>query len=177
MIEKYIRLIQKEARKASKMLGEARIISYNLDDLIQEGVVKFLQVERVYDYNKAQMSTVLTIALKNHYLNILKAESRRIMASIEFLSYKELQKFSCAPNYLSNIFIAEIKSILTPEECELLDCLLELDSKFDIWLERREWAREALKLRYRNKGVKSLIEEYKESNLDVFFEKLRAVVV
>lgn len=167
-LEKYLNLIRKESWRVAKKLWSINNVMYDFDDLMTEGILKFFEVLNKYDKNKkVRFSTILTICLKNHFINIIKSEARRTMENIDTINNIE---------YNSNSMFLNIEK-LDAFTLEVLHCILEIDDKFIRWLERRIWAKRNLKLRYREKSVKALLEEYYGKDLSKEFEELKQLII
>lgn len=169
-LEKYLNLIRKESWRVAKKFWSINNVIYDFDDLTNEGVLKFFEVLNKYNKDKARFSTILTICLKNHFINIIKSESRRTMENIDTINNHIGYSFNSNPLFIS---IEKLDTFTV----EVLNCILEIDEKFVRWLERRDWAKKQLKLRYRNKPIKELLEEYYGKDLSTEFAELKELIV
>lgn len=142
-------------------------VIYEFDDLVNEGILKFFEVLDKYNKDKAKFSTILTICLKNYFINIIKHESIRIMENIDTVNNAK---------YDFNPLFANLEH-LDKFTLEVLNCILEIDEKYLRWLERRKWAKEHLKLRYRKTVIKENLEEYYGKDLSKEFDKIKQLII
>jgi RNA polymerase sigma factor (sigma-70 family) len=70
-MEHFTKLIRKESYRFKNQFP---FISYEVEDLIQEGILKIYTAAEKYDSNKAAPSTFITRILRNHFLNITRIE-------------------------------------------------------------------------------------------------------
>lgn len=166
-LEQYLNLIRKESWSVARKLWSINNVIYEFDDLVNEGILKFYDLLNKYNKDKARFSTILTICLRNHFINIIKSEARRTMENIDTINNIE---------YNFNSMFVNIEK-LDAFTLEVLHCILEIDEKYVRWLERRYWAKKHLKLRYRDKPVKDLLEEYYGKDLSKEFAELKQLVI
>lgn len=163
----FLDLIRKEAWCAVKKLWSVNVCVHDFDDMVNEGVIEFLHVLTRYDRQKSKLSTILTISLRNHYANIVKYETRRVMDEFIEETHSELVDAS------SGVLFHQLDSKLSDSARVILRCILELDSKFVLWLEKRQWAQKHLNLRYRKKQMKLLLDEYFGRDVSPEFQEIQ----
>ncbi len=169
-VEQYYGLIVHEARRANQMFNGFRGSLYNVDDLIQEGMLKLYYVKDKWDEKRGKFSTILTLVLRNHYSNLYQSEKRRNMAELED------DVVGCDMNYEEKIWVNEVLEQLSEPARLVCIAALELDKGFIQWLGRRDWARKNLKVRYKNVSVKKLLEEYFGRSLEKEFAEIAEVM-
>ena len=163
-VEDYLELIYKEAWVCFNKLQRCGV-SYELEDIVQDGVVTFYKILFRYDASKAKLSTILTIGLRNSYCNLLRFEIRRASKWESLDSFTEVVD---EQDYDSRIFLSQLEKKLTAGAWQIAKCILGLDSEYLLWLDKKEWARRNLGVRYKRKRIKSSIQEY--FGRDISFE-------
>jgi len=72
-MEHFTKLIHKESYRFKNQFP---FISYEVEDLIQEGILKIYTASEKYDSNKSAPSTFITKILHNHFLDITRIERK-----------------------------------------------------------------------------------------------------
>jgi len=78
-LNNYDKLIIAEARRYVKSID-----GYDLDDLIQEGRLKFLIISKCHKPKKGKFSTFLVTCLRNHYRSLMKKKTPFTHSGIDF---------------------------------------------------------------------------------------------
>lgn len=171
-LEQYLKLIQKEAWRAYHKLTYNCVSVYSVDDLINEGVIQFLTLAQKYKKEKSKVTTILTIVLRNHYTNLLKYETRRVALALDdvvgIVSYRM--------NYDMVILFREVDRQLSVPAQEVFRCLLGVDTGYERWLGRRDWARKNFGCRYRVTSARRLLEGYLRRPLEFEFNEISKIV-
>lgn len=168
-VKQYYGLIVHEANRAKKMFNGFRGSLYDTDDLIQEGMLMLYNVKNRWDEKRGKFSTLLTLALRNHFVNLYKSEKRRNMAELEDI-------VGCDMNYDEKILVEDVLKQLSDSARLVCMAALELDSGFVKWLGRRDWARKALKVRYKKDSMSNLLEQYFGRSLKSEFTEIANVL-
>lgn len=163
-VENYLGLIYKEAWVCFNKLQRCGV-SYELEDIVQDGVITFYQILKRYDASKAKLSTILTIGLRNSYCNLLKFKIRQASKAEPLDDFMEIPEEQDCDSY---IFITQLEKKLTGEAWQVAKCILGLNQDYLSWLDKKDWARRNLGVRYKRKQVKSSIQEY--LGRDISFE-------
>lgn len=169
-LEDYLDLIRKEAWNTMRKLWSNNVCVLDFDDLVNEGVIEYLNVLKKYDKEKAKLSTILTISLRYHYANVVKFESRRVMG--EFIETEHCNFVDIS----SHVLFQQLDSKLSDSARVVLRCILELEPKFIQWLEKRGWAHKHLGLHYRRKQVRLLLEEYFGRDVTFEFQEIQGLL-
>jgi hypothetical protein len=72
----YLKLITLEAKKAFQKIKKPSI--YDVNDLVQEGLMEFYKFQSKYNEYCAKFITVFTIVLRNKFCNIIKKSYRSV---------------------------------------------------------------------------------------------------
>lgn len=153
----YINLIAKEAHVAYRKLLRNGVSTYEVNDLIHDGVVQFYYLVRNrYDSKKGALSTLLTIMLRHYYTNLLHKETKRVHVSYEDLDFA----FGYTPRIDDMIHITELDSMLNASARKVFRCILGADKEYTSWIEKKDWAKVKLGVGYRVRSQKKLIEQF-----------------
>lgn len=123
-IEPYIELIKNYARVTLRKVKKSPWFSY--DDLLQEGMVAFLQAKKQYSSEKgASFKTFLIMQLRHHLSDIVKASYRNRESNLDQEKFSEIAARS-SENPIEMVHVSHLLGDLTPEELKYIKTMLVL---------------------------------------------------
>jgi RNA polymerase sigma factor (sigma-70 family) len=146
LLEEHTQLIRDYAQIALRKLKKPTIS--NVDDLIQEGVIAFLNASDDYDKDRgASFKTFLITCLKRHFTDLISRSYRKKeVANSVHIDNHVSKNQKTAQNTLDIVQTQFLIESLTEDEIMYVSAVISLADKFR--RSRRKLARESLGISY-----------------------------